>query len=70
MVGTSVAVKWLVPEIHTERASSILTPTNQLHAPDLFSAEFGNTLWKKSRREELDRAVGPCTTRRRRLSEQ
>ena len=56
VVDTSVAVKWFVPEIHTERASSILASTNRLHAPDLLPAEFGNTLWKKFRRDELDRA--------------
>jgi predicted nucleic acid-binding protein len=53
VVDSSVAVKWYVPETHSDSAALILDEGNELHAPDLLPAEFGNALWKKSRRGEL-----------------
>lgn len=53
VVDASVAIKWLVPEIHSEEASLLLAEGNELRAPDLLWAESGNILWKKWRREEL-----------------
>jgi len=53
VVDASVALKWYVPEIHSEDALRVLEPGNQLHVPDLLHAEAGNILWKKSRRGEL-----------------
>ena len=53
VVDASVALKWYVPEVHTEDALRILEPGNVLHVPDLLHAEVGNILWKKSRRGEL-----------------
>jgi predicted nucleic acid-binding protein len=54
VVDASVAVKWFVPEVHSGPASKLLDEANELHAPDLLLPEFGNTLWKKFRREELN----------------
>ncbi len=53
VVDCSVAVKWYVPEDHAEFASRLLDGSHELHAPDLFFPEFGNTLWKKHRLGEL-----------------
>ncbi len=53
VVDASVALKWYVPEVHAEDALRVLEPGNELHVPDLFHAEVGNILWKKSRRGEL-----------------
>lgn len=53
VVDSSVAVKWYVPESGSDRAEKLLDEANRLHAPDLLAAEFGNALWKKSRRGEL-----------------
>lgn len=53
IVDCSVAVKWYVAEQHSEFASRLLDGSHELHAPDLFFPEFGNTLWKKHRLGEL-----------------
>ena len=53
VVDASVAVKWLVPEIHAEAAGRVLRSRHELLAPDLIWAEVGNILWKKFRRGEL-----------------
>jgi predicted nucleic acid-binding protein len=55
VVDASVAVKWFVPEIHTQAALRLLHETHELVAPDLLFPEIGNTLWKKIRLEEIDR---------------
>ncbi len=53
VVDASVAVKWLVPEVHADAARRILNPKNELLAPDLIWAEVGNVIWKKWRRGEV-----------------
>ncbi len=53
VVDASVAVKWYVPEVHADHAATLLNVENELHAPDLLLAEFGNILWKKFVRGEL-----------------
>lgn len=55
VVDASVAVKWYVPEIHSEAAARLLDPEIALYAPDLLGPELGNILWKKVRREEIGR---------------
>lgn len=54
VVDASVAVKWFVPEELSTEARVLLAADHQLLAPDLLWAEFGNVLWKKHRRRELD----------------
>ena len=56
VVDASVAVKWLVPEVHSGAARTLLRPESELLAPDLIRAEVGNVLWKRWRRGELDAA--------------
>jgi predicted nucleic acid-binding protein len=53
VVDASVAIKWFVPEIHSDAAARLLDPGVLLSAPDLIGPEFANTLWKKVRRQEL-----------------
>ena len=53
VVDASVAVKWFVPETHSEAAARLLEPRLFLSAPDLIGPEFVNTLWKKVWRREL-----------------
>lgn len=54
VVDASVAVKWFVPEIHSEHALRLLRKRFDLQAPELIQAEFGNILRKKCRAGELD----------------
>ncbi len=49
VVDASIAVKWLLPEIHSAAAHRILGGRNELFAPDLIWAEAGNVLWKRVR---------------------
>jgi len=51
VIDASVAVKWVVPEMGSERAEILLD--HALVAPDLLFAECANVLWKKLRRGEL-----------------
>jgi predicted nucleic acid-binding protein len=53
VVDCSVAIKWLVPEIHWEAAQVLRSPDNRLLAPDHFRVEVANVLWKKARSGEL-----------------
>jgi len=53
VVDCSVALKWYLPEHHSDPASRLLDGRHELHAPDLLLPEFGNCLWKKCRLGEL-----------------
>ena len=53
VVDSSVALKWFVPEIHSEQAASLLETSIQIAAPDLLYPEAGNIVWKKVGRGEL-----------------
>lgn len=53
VIDASVAAKWFIPEDHSELALRLLEGNEELYAPDLLYAEFGNILWKKQRRGEL-----------------
>jgi predicted nucleic acid-binding protein len=55
VVDTSVAVKWFVPEVHSDTAVRLLELEIVLCAPDLIGPELANTLWKKTRRGEISR---------------
>jgi predicted nucleic acid-binding protein len=54
VVDPSVAVKWLLPEVHSGAARALLRAESVLLAPDLIRAEVGNVLWKRWRRGELE----------------
>jgi len=53
VVDASVAVKWYLPEIHSEAARRVRNPAYYLHVPDLFLLEFGNVVCKKLRRGDI-----------------
>jgi predicted nucleic acid-binding protein len=57
VVDASVAIKWFVPEDHSEPARRLFLRGRAgdlgLHVPDIFVAEIGNIVWKKVRRREL-----------------
>lgn len=55
IVDASVAVKWFVPEEHSEIALLLLDDTFSRIVPRLFFSEFGNILWKKFTRGEISR---------------
>jgi predicted nucleic acid-binding protein len=63
VVDSSVAVKWFVPEQHSEAAARLLDEGIELVAPDLLYAEFANVLWKKVRRSEIDAAEAALVLR-------
>ena len=58
VIDASVAVKWLLPEDHTEEAESLLADGITLLAPDLIFAEVGNVLWKRVSGKELKQEGG------------
>ena len=49
VIDASVAVKWFLPEIHTDAAEKWMARDAAFLAPDLIYAEFGNVLWKRAR---------------------
>ncbi len=53
VIDASVAVKWFIPEINSEKAARLLDGTRELIAPDLLLPEFGNILWKKVQLGEI-----------------
>ena len=53
VVDVCVAVKWFLPEVHSEAALRFRDPAHQLHLPALSIVEFGNVLCKKVKREEI-----------------
>ena len=53
VVDSSVAVKWFVPEVLSEQAAHLLDGSFELLTPDLLFPEFGNILWKKITRGEI-----------------
>lgn len=59
VVDSSIVVKWFVTESLTPQALKLLDgylPGNiNFIAPDLLSAEFGNTIWKKVRLSGLNK---------------
>jgi predicted nucleic acid-binding protein len=58
VIDASVAIKWYVPEVESDRAARLLTRQRQgeisFHVPDLFLSEVGNIVWKKCRAGELE----------------
>ena len=58
VVDASVAIKWFVPEIHSDAALRARYGGYRLHVPAFMMLELGNVLAKKIRREELTRNEG------------
>jgi predicted nucleic acid-binding protein len=61
VVDTSVAIKWFLPEIHSDAALRLLAQQHTLHAPDLIFSEFANVLWKRVRKNEISKNEANAT---------
>jgi predicted nucleic acid-binding protein len=61
VVDASVAIKWFLPEVHSDAALRLLAQQHTLHAPDLIFSEFANILWKRVRRSEISRREANAT---------
>jgi predicted nucleic acid-binding protein len=53
VIDASVAAKWVLPEIGSERAAKLRERGEDCIAPSLLVAEIGSAVWKRARREEL-----------------
>ncbi len=58
VVDASVAIKWFIPEIHSEAALRLYHSHYRLHVPALITLELGSVLAKKIRRGEITRNEG------------
>jgi predicted nucleic acid-binding protein len=61
IVDASVAIKWFMPEVHSDAALRLLAPEHTLHAPDLIFSEFANVLWKRVRKNEISKSEAAAT---------
>ena len=61
VVDASVAIKWFLPEIHSDGALRLLAGEHTLYAPDLIFSDFGNVLWKRFRKREISKAEASAT---------
>jgi len=58
VIDASVAIKWFIPEVHSDAARRLLDAPGPYVAPDLLFAETANVIWKKVRRGELTEGDG------------
>lgn len=58
VVDASVAIKWFIPEIHSDAALRVSRFHERLHVPAFMTMELGNVIAKKIRRKELSRQEG------------
>lgn len=56
VIDASIAVKWVIPEVLSERADRLRAGDDDLIAPDLLLVEAANALWKKTSRGEISPA--------------
>jgi predicted nucleic acid-binding protein len=64
VVDASVAVKWFVPENHSNEAIRLLDTGFRRHIPVLLHTEVGQTIWKKvHQRKEFEAAEGRSIVR-------
>lgn len=59
-VDASVAIKWFLPEIHSEAALRLLNDERELLVPDLVWSEVGNVLWKKWQQGQIKGEDAPA----------
>ena len=60
VVDASVAIKWYLPEVHSEDALRLLDDERELLVPDLVWSEVGNILWKKWQKDQLTAEQPPA----------
>ena len=53
VIDASVAVKWFVPEIYSDVASTLLDSKHHLIAPDLLFIEIGSVVWSRTRFDKM-----------------
>jgi len=53
VVDASVAAKWVLPEVYSDRAAKLGLRAEPIIAPELVSAEIGNAIWKRAAKGEL-----------------
>lgn len=63
VIDASVALKWVIPEVLSDKADRLRVGDDELLAPDLLLVEVANALWKKTVGREIspaeaDRAFG------------
>lgn len=58
VVDASIAIKWFIPEIHSDAALRLRHGEHRLHVPAFLTLELGNVLAKKIRRQELTHTEG------------
>lgn len=63
VVDANVAIKWVLPEIHSDAARRLLVSKPKLNAPDLIWAEAGNIVWKRWRQGEVPEAQATALLR-------
>jgi predicted nucleic acid-binding protein len=61
VVDASVAIKWFLPENHSDAALRLLAQQHTLYAPDLIFSEFSNVLWKRVRKNEISKSEADST---------
>ena len=64
VVDASVAVKWMIPEIHSGAALRVTGPDVARLAPEHILVEVVNALWNKARRGELLRTAAEGAVQR------
>lgn len=52
VLDASIAIKWFVPEIHSDADRRLLASDHTFLVPDFFFPEVVNVLWKRTRRGE------------------
>jgi predicted nucleic acid-binding protein len=57
VIDASIAVKWYLPEVHSDRAEALLADSGALLAPDHLYLEVASVLWQRSLRGEIDAAT-------------
>ena len=53
VVDASIAVKWVIPEVLSDKADRLRAGDDEMLAPDLLLVEVANALWKKTAGREI-----------------
>jgi predicted nucleic acid-binding protein len=53
VVDASIAVKWVIPEVLSDKADRVRDSQDDVLAPDLLLVEVANALWKKTSAREI-----------------
>lgn len=53
VIDASVAMKWVIPEVLSDKADRLRAGDDEILAPDLLLVEVANALWKKAMSREI-----------------